>query len=127
MSVTPATSGEVEQFVGARPRSQAAYERAQRVLPGGVAQQMRSMRPFPITIAQASGARKWDVDGHEYIDYHFGSGALLRGHAHRHGHPRAVRGILVDGPAATRVPAGAARGHRRAWCRADLRRGDHRL
>src|SRR5207249_304084 len=24
----------------------------------------------------------WDVDGHEYVDYHFGSGALLLGHAH---------------------------------------------
>jgi glutamate-1-semialdehyde 2,1-aminomutase len=82
MSLTVPTSGEVDQFVGARPRSQAAYARAQRVLPGGVAQQMRAMRPFPITIARAAGARKWDVDGHEYIDYHFGSGALLLGHAH---------------------------------------------
>jgi glutamate-1-semialdehyde 2,1-aminomutase len=82
MSLTVPTSGEVEQFVAARPRSQAAYERAQRVLPGGVAQQMRAMRPFPLTIARAAGAHKWDVDGHEYIDYHFGSGALLLGHAH---------------------------------------------
>src|SRR5919201_1728857 len=80
--MTVSTSSEVERFVGTRPCSQAAYERAQRVLPGGVAQQMRAMRPFPITIARASGARKWDVDGHEYIDYHFGSGALLLGHAH---------------------------------------------
>jgi glutamate-1-semialdehyde 2,1-aminomutase len=40
------------------------------------------MRPFPIAVARASGARKWDVDGNEYIDYHLGSAALLLGHAH---------------------------------------------
>jgi glutamate-1-semialdehyde 2,1-aminomutase len=82
MSVTLHQSGETEQFVQKRPRSQAAFERARRVLPGGVAQHMRSMRPFPIAIERAAGARKWDVDGNEYIDYHFGSGALLLGHAH---------------------------------------------
>ncbi len=83
MSVTLVEPGEVEQFVQKRPRSREAFERARRVLAGGVAQHMRSMRPFPIAIARASGARKWDVDGNEYIDYHFGSGALLLGHAHR--------------------------------------------
>src|SRR6266516_4702241 len=53
-----------------------------RVIPGGVAQVMRGMQPFPIAIARGKGARKWDVDGNEYVDYHFGSGALLLGHAH---------------------------------------------
>jgi len=28
------------------------------------------------------GSRKWDVDGHEYVDYFGGHGALLLGHAH---------------------------------------------
>jgi glutamate-1-semialdehyde 2,1-aminomutase len=50
-------------------------------MPDGVAQVMRAMQPFPITIARASGARKWDVDGIEYVDYHLGSGAMLLGHA----------------------------------------------
>src|SRR5438874_3879231 len=74
--------GELERFERGRPRSREAFERARGVMPGGVAQFMRGMQPFPITIARAEGARKWDVDGHEYVDYHFGSGALLLGHAH---------------------------------------------
>jgi glutamate-1-semialdehyde 2,1-aminomutase len=73
---------ELEQWARQRPRSQAAFERAQRVLPQGIAQEMRLLRPFPICIARAAGARKWDVDGHEYIDYHLGSAALILGHAH---------------------------------------------
>ena len=74
-------SSELERFEREHPRSREAFERARGVLPDGVAQFMRSMQPFPITIARGSGARKWDVDGHEYIDYHFGSGALLLGHS----------------------------------------------
>ncbi|MBI4491529.1 MAG: aminotransferase class III-fold pyridoxal phosphate-dependent enzyme [Chloroflexi bacterium] len=75
-------SEEVEEYVHQHPRSQEAYERARRVMPSGVAHDIRLMRPFPITLARASGARKWDVDGNEYIDYHMGSAALLLGHAH---------------------------------------------
>jgi glutamate-1-semialdehyde 2,1-aminomutase len=82
VSVTTLKSAELDRFERERPRSREAYERARQVLPGGVAQHMRAMQPFPITIARGAGARKWDVDGHEYIDYHFGSGALLLGYSH---------------------------------------------
>lgn len=74
--------GEVAQFASQRPRSQEAYERAQRIMPSGVAHDLRFVRPFPITLARASGARKWDVDGNEYIDYVLGLGPLLLGHGH---------------------------------------------
>jgi glutamate-1-semialdehyde 2,1-aminomutase len=30
----------------------------------------------------ALGSRKWDVDGHEYVDYWMGHGALILGHCH---------------------------------------------
>ncbi|MBI4507133.1 MAG: aminotransferase class III-fold pyridoxal phosphate-dependent enzyme [Chloroflexi bacterium] len=73
---------ETEQYVRLRPRAQAAFERAQKVMPQGIAQEMRLLRPFPIMVARAKGARKWDVDGHDYIDYHLGSAALILGHAH---------------------------------------------
>jgi glutamate-1-semialdehyde 2,1-aminomutase len=39
------------------------------------------MEPFPIYVTHAAGARKWDVDGHELIDYWGGHGALLLGHS----------------------------------------------
>ena len=36
--------------------------------------------PWPVYVERAQGARKWDVDGNEYIDYIGGHGALLLGH-----------------------------------------------
>ena len=36
---------------------------------------------FP-AITHGLGPRKWDVDGHEYIDYVSGHGALILGHSH---------------------------------------------
>lgn len=81
--------GDLEQFVRQRPRSKEAYERARGIMPSGVAHDLRFMRPFPITLARAAGARKWDVDGNEYVDYHMGSAALLLGHAH----PEVMAGI----------------------------------
>jgi glutamate-1-semialdehyde 2,1-aminomutase len=56
------------------------YERASKVLPSGVTHDSRFMRPFPLYADHAAGARKWDVDGHELIDYVMGHGALLLGH-----------------------------------------------
>ena len=53
-----------------------------RVLPSGVTHDSRFIRPFPIYADRAAASRKWDVDGHEYIDYVMGHGALLLGHSH---------------------------------------------
>jgi len=46
-----------------------------------VTHDMRYMRPFPIYCVRAQGSHKWDVDGHEYIDYFNGHGALMLGHS----------------------------------------------
>ncbi|HYF09669.1 MAG TPA: aminotransferase class III-fold pyridoxal phosphate-dependent enzyme, partial [Acetobacteraceae bacterium] len=69
-------------FVAHTPGSAAAYEQAQRLFPGGVTHDTRYVRPHPISVAHASGSRKWDVDGNEYVDYAGGHGALILGHAH---------------------------------------------
>jgi glutamate-1-semialdehyde 2,1-aminomutase len=63
-------------------RSQALFERASRVTPGGVHGEGRTARPFPIFMTRGSGARVWDVDGNEYLDYHAGFGAVVLGHSH---------------------------------------------
>jgi glutamate-1-semialdehyde 2,1-aminomutase len=36
--------------------------------------------PYPLFVERAAGPRKWCVDGHEYVDYFGGHGALLLGH-----------------------------------------------
>ncbi|MDA1000387.1 MAG: aspartate aminotransferase family protein, partial [bacterium] len=58
------------------------FDEAKNVLAGGVTSELRASDPFPLFIERAEGARKWDADGNEYIDYSMGSAALLLGHAH---------------------------------------------
>jgi len=71
----------IEQaYVEKHPESARLYQRASQVLPSGVTHDSRFMRPFPIYAERAAGAHKWDVDGHEHIDYVMGHGALLLGH-----------------------------------------------
>jgi len=63
-------------------RSGQLYEAARKIIPDGIAHDIRYSEPFPVYITHASGSRKWDVDGNEYIDYFGGHGALLLGHQH---------------------------------------------
>jgi glutamate-1-semialdehyde 2,1-aminomutase len=71
-----------ERYRAANPRSRAAFERQQQVIAGGYTHLARQLAPFPLFIAENQGARKRDVDGHEYIDYWLGHGTMLLGHAH---------------------------------------------
>jgi glutamate-1-semialdehyde 2,1-aminomutase len=64
------------------PRSRALHERAKTLLPNGVTHLGRYLEPHPVFIERAAGARKWDVDGNEYVDYLGGHGALILGHNH---------------------------------------------
>jgi glutamate-1-semialdehyde 2,1-aminomutase len=72
----------VARFRQMHPKSAALTERARMAIPGGITHDIRYLQPFPLYIERASGSRKWDVDGHEYIDYWMGHGALFLGHAH---------------------------------------------
>lgn len=64
--------------------SEALYERAQRVIPGGVSSPVRAFRAVggtPRFIRSASGAYVTDVDGNEYVDLVGSWGPMLLGHA----------------------------------------------
>jgi glutamate-1-semialdehyde 2,1-aminomutase len=76
-----ATSSKLaDAYTDALPASRALYERARRLFPDAVTHDNRRMQPFPLYVDRAEGAFKWDVDGHRYIDYWMGHGALLFGH-----------------------------------------------
>ncbi|MBJ7458125.1 MAG: glutamate-1-semialdehyde 2,1-aminomutase [Thermoleophilaceae bacterium] len=67
-------------------RSAELYERALKVLPGGVNSPVRAMRSIgrdPLFIAQASGCQITDVDGRTYTDYVCSWGPMILGHADR--------------------------------------------
>lgn len=71
-----------ERFQAEFPNSRKLYDQARGVFPDGVTHDNRYLEPFPVYIDRASGAYKWDVDGHKLIDYWTGHGALLLGHCH---------------------------------------------
>src|SRR5437773_7088255 len=65
--------------------SRALFERARRVLPGGVNSPVRAFRAVggdPLFIARARGSRMWDADGNELIDYVGSWGPMILGHSH---------------------------------------------
>lgn len=64
--------------------SEALFERAQKVIPGGVNSPVRAFRAVgavPRFIASAKGAHITDVDGNTYIDYVASWGPMILGHA----------------------------------------------
>lgn len=66
-------------------RSSELFDRAKRVLPGGVNSPVRAFRAVggtPFFVARAEGSRLSDVDGKSYIDYVCSWGPLILGHAH---------------------------------------------
>lgn len=69
------------EYAKRHPQSCQLFERAKKVLAGGVGHDLRYFQPSPLYIARAKGGRKWDVDGNEYVDFLLGNGALLLGHA----------------------------------------------
>jgi len=58
------------------------YARAQKSLVGGVASSYQVRDPWPIYLSHGKGARVWDVDQNEYLDFHNGFGSMVQGHAH---------------------------------------------
>ncbi|MFM2065935.1 MAG: hypothetical protein RLZZ584_844 [Pseudomonadota bacterium] len=77
----------------------ALFERAQRVIPGGVNSPVRAFRAVggtPRFIARAEGAYMVDVEGQRYVDYIGSWGPMILGH----GHPavlEAVQRAAVEG------------------------------
>ncbi len=68
-----------------RKRSAELFQRAAEVIPGGVNSPVRAFRAVggePFFVSRAEGARLWDEDGNEYIDYVLSWGPLIFGHAH---------------------------------------------
>ena len=69
----------------ATARSEALMARAALLFPGGVSSPVRAfggVGGVPRVIDRALGARAWDVDGNELIDYVGSWGPMILGHAH---------------------------------------------
>lgn len=65
--------------------NESLFQRAQRVIPGGVNSPVRAFRAVggtPRFIARAQGAYMWDAEGRRYIDYIGSWGPMILGHGH---------------------------------------------
>lgn len=72
---------EVEnEYINKHETSKRLYERAKECFASGVTHDTRYVKPFPLYAERASGAKKWDVDGNEFVDYAMGHGSLLFGY-----------------------------------------------
>jgi glutamate-1-semialdehyde 2,1-aminomutase len=80
---------EMARLLARTPASARLYQRATRILPFGVVSSFQKMQPYPIYVSHGKGSHIWDQDGHEYLDFHCGFGAMVVGHAH----PRIVAAI----------------------------------
>src|SRR5882672_4164738 len=78
--------------VVARIKSEQLFAEALKYIPGGVNSPVRAFRAVggqPFFVNRAKGARVWDVDGHDYIDYVGAWGPAILGHAH----PRIIKAV----------------------------------
>ena len=75
------TEREMAKLTERTPSSKQRYERGVKVMPGGVPSSFQENDPWPVYLERGEGARVWDVDGHEYVDFHNGFGVMCIGHA----------------------------------------------
>lgn len=76
------------------------YRRALELIPGGVNSPVRAFKAIgmpPVFIDRAKGAKIWDADGNEYIDYVGSWGPMIMGHTH----PRIVAALKKTAPKGT--------------------------
>lgn len=70
-----------------RERSEELFERAKKVIPGGVNSPVRAFKAVggqPLFIERGEGAYLYDADGNTYLDCIGSWGPLILGHAHPH-------------------------------------------
>src|SRR5207253_2213713 len=78
--------------MSSRTRSERLFSEALKYIPGGVNSPVRAFRAVggqPFFVNKAKGARVWDVDGNEYLDYVGTWGPAILGHAH----PKIIKAV----------------------------------
>jgi glutamate-1-semialdehyde 2,1-aminomutase len=79
--------------------SERLFDRAERLIPGGVNSPVRAFRSVgcrPFYVKSAKGAYLYDVDGNEYLDYVASWGAMILGHAEE-GLTKTLQDAVKDG------------------------------
>lgn len=69
------------EYAHQRPRSRERFVQGQAFLPGANTRSVLHYAPFPLYASRGAGARLWDVDGNEYVDFVGEFSAGLFGHS----------------------------------------------
>ena len=92
----------VNDYKAKTSRSRQMYEEALRVMPGGNSRTTTFFDPYPFFITRGAGARIWDADGAERLDFNGNYTSLILGHAHpsvvEAVAEQATRGMSFPGP-----------------------------
>ena len=70
-----------DQIRARSPRSLQIWQENRSVMPAGVGSLFRLADPFPMVVKRAKGARLWDADGNQYLDFMLGFSVLILGNA----------------------------------------------
>jgi glutamate-1-semialdehyde 2,1-aminomutase len=92
----------INDYKATTARSRQLYEEALRVMPGGNSRTTTFFDPYPFYIARGEGARIWDADGVERLDFNGNYTSLILGHANPHVvkaiQDAAAQGMSFPGP-----------------------------
>jgi glutamate-1-semialdehyde 2,1-aminomutase len=61
------------------PKSVSIWQQNRTVMPAGVGSLFRLADPFPMVVKEARGARLWDADDNEYLDFMLGFSVMILG------------------------------------------------
>jgi glutamate-1-semialdehyde 2,1-aminomutase len=85
----------ISEYQERTPGSAAAHCRASGVLPGGETRSVTHYPPYPVAMAEGSGARLVDLDGNEYLDLVNNYTSLIHGNAYAPATMAAVRTLAA--------------------------------
>lgn len=68
-----------EEICARSPKSLAMWQGNREVMPAGVGSLFRLADPFPMMVKRAEGARIWDADDNEYLDFMLGFSVMILG------------------------------------------------
>jgi len=92
----------INDYKAKTARSRQLFEEALRVMPGGNSRTTTFFDPYPFYITRGEGARIWDVDGVERLDFNNNYTSLVLGHANARVvqaiQDAAARGMSFPGP-----------------------------
>ena len=84
-------NGYREEIMAKSPKSLDIWQKNRTVMPAGVGSAFRLADPFPQVVKRASGARVWDADDNEYLDFMLGFSVMILGNA-----PQEVQEAIRD-------------------------------